>query len=436
MTAGSEGPRSVATHVGRSNERDKMRANRAMEPIREALADTPAFSRPHDVRHTHGPDHHAVQDGGQKPQSIEIDTPEGPVMLHVTPKAPVTGTTVELEVVPLAPGDAGTDLDQDGPHDGAMLALDRAEQALESIVSVEDVLVALDRIEAMRAVLRRVDRTHAVANRCAVLRLRAQRRGGRFLLETERAKGGGDHRSPTVTGAPTLADLGVKKRQSGQWRALATIADDVFEHFIKNALRSGEELSTAAVLAAHDSNGRPRKIKRTKAAPAKARPVKTVQPTASNVPPRRAAVEPEAAPFGMGNEPVAECATVRDEIDNATGVQNAGSPSEPRGEVAAMRKGRGRRTTAVPESDRAVRNLLRDLRDLGLRALELDGGGLTRVLREVEGLIAALSARIQEEHEAAPEFDVAPDLDPTDAPGLPVDAYNLDGDGESWEEVE
>jgi len=53
--------------------------------------------------------------------------------------------------------------------------------------------------------------------------LEAERRMGEMLRETERAKGGGDrksdHRLPTVTGdpdAPTLAELGITKRESVQ----------------------------------------------------------------------------------------------------------------------------------------------------------------------------------------------------------------------------
>lgn len=379
--------------------------------------DSVAVNSLSDVLSQARPDDHAVSDGGQERKPIEIDTPDGPVQLHVTPKAPTAGTTVELEVVALAPGDVGAEPDQEGPHDGALVALDRAEQALESIVSVEDVLVALDRIEAMRAVLRRVDRTHTVANRCAALRLRAQRRGGQFLLETVRAKGGGDHRSPTVTGAPTLTDLGVKKRQSQQWRALATIAWDAFELFIKDALRSGDELSTAAVLAAHDSNGRPRKLKRPKSAPAKARNAKATPVAAPNPPSRPTDDEPDAAQSEMVEERISLHVAEDDAAQDATVVHGAASSAEPRYDSTVPLPVRARRSIAVPDCDRAVRGVLRDLRDLGERALELDGDDIPRVLREVEALAAALSARMQAEREAESEPESLPDSGTFDEPG-------------------
>ena len=72
-------------------------------------------------------------------------------------------------------------------------------------------------------------------NVAAELRIRAERRMGEALRETELAKGGGDqksdHRSsrPTSDRLPSLSEIGISKDQSSRFQRLADIPDPVFE---------------------------------------------------------------------------------------------------------------------------------------------------------------------------------------------------------------
>ena len=123
---------------------------------------------------------------------------------------------------------------------------------------------------------------------------------------------------------------------------------------------------------------------------------------------------------------------------NAAG-DDAGPTANATGEgLVAKCEVRGRFSTAVPESDHAVPDLIRDLRVLGERALKLNSADLRLFAAGVRGLAAALAERI----EAQRETDSAPrrELEAGKGPALPPDddagSVINDGAGERWEEVE
>lgn len=71
------------------------------------------------------------------------------------------------------------------------------------------------------------------------IRLRAERRAGQLLAESEKAKGllkrGAElPRSPNGTAGQTLADMGISKKQSSNWQRLAAVPDDQFERLFAN----------------------------------------------------------------------------------------------------------------------------------------------------------------------------------------------------------
>jgi hypothetical protein len=60
-----------------------------------------------------------------------------------------------------------------------------------------------------------------VARYCGVDRKTCEAALGEMLGQTVFDKGGGDHRSPRATGAPTLSEIGVNKSQSSRWQLIA-----------------------------------------------------------------------------------------------------------------------------------------------------------------------------------------------------------------------
>jgi hypothetical protein len=72
---------------------------------------------------------------------------------------------------------------------------------------------------------------------------RFSRRAGELLAEREPAKTGpkpelGDTVSPNPE-APTLADLGISKKQSSRWQAVASVPEPVFEQHIAETKSAG-----------------------------------------------------------------------------------------------------------------------------------------------------------------------------------------------------
>jgi len=97
----------------------------------------------------------------------------------------------------------------------------------------------------------------AVKNiRAAELKLRAERKLGELLAETEKNKGtqgriqehiaGGDIVQPPDD-TPTLTDLGVEKHQSSRWQTVASLPEEDFEAHVAETKEKGEELTTARV---------------------------------------------------------------------------------------------------------------------------------------------------------------------------------------------
>ena len=75
------------------------------------------------------------------------------------------------------------------------------------------------------------------------IRLRAERRAGELLRDTEKAKAGRPpkHRSHDTTelhrGSPTLSDMGISKDQSSRWQLEATVPEERFEQKVATAPR-------------------------------------------------------------------------------------------------------------------------------------------------------------------------------------------------------
>mgnify|MGYP005824494183 CR=1 FL=1 len=142
--------------------------------------------------------------------------------------ADFVGSAVEIESVPTP--------------STALMAIDMARRALEAASTLDDVKDIRDRAEAMRVYARQAKYSLEIQNRCAELKVRAERKAG-ILLSESTVKGGERHKSHdgTYERRSILEDLGISKMQSSRWQAVATIPDEVFEQHLYKISRASKE---------------------------------------------------------------------------------------------------------------------------------------------------------------------------------------------------
>ena len=93
-------------------------------------------------------------------------------------------------------------------------------------------------------------------NKAAEIKLRAERRCGELLEDMaergERATDGKPSHDVMVS-PPTLADLHIEPMQSSRWQKIAAIPEATFDRYIADKRDSGQEITTAGLLARGDN---------------------------------------------------------------------------------------------------------------------------------------------------------------------------------------
>ena len=123
-------------------------------------------------------------------------------------------------------------------YDAAVHALAEAKR-IDDVKSIRDKAVAL-KVYARQAKDRRLIES------AAAIQLRAERRAGELLLQSEKNKGSRGHGRPPRLGGrrqrppkkdetPKLADLGISKSQSSNWQDLARLDTGTFETHVAEA---------------------------------------------------------------------------------------------------------------------------------------------------------------------------------------------------------
>ena len=129
-------------------------------------------------------------------------------------------------------------------------AVARFRLELDQAVQFDSVKAIRDRAEALRGYAKSIGTAQSALNAIAEIKIRAERRMGRELASLAMHPGGrpsktGDRES--LVSLATLKELGIQKKASQRWQALARIPSGTFEAGIHAIKRSGEELSTAAL---------------------------------------------------------------------------------------------------------------------------------------------------------------------------------------------
>lgn len=82
--------------------------------------------------------------------------------------------------------------------------------------------------------------------------IRVKRRMGELLATMERREVGGDQRSDhsdTVSlWSPTLADLGLGRKEASRYQRIAEVPQEKFEHVVADTIASGKPITQAAVI--------------------------------------------------------------------------------------------------------------------------------------------------------------------------------------------
>ena len=108
---------------------------------------------------------------------------------------------------------------------------DNAKHWIAQYEAVDEIKEYIDKAAAVQEYAKRAN-DYEMEHQAARARVRAERRCGELLQETEKATGGQPYQSNGVTSSeppPTLDDMGLSKNQSSKFQQLANVPEDEFE---------------------------------------------------------------------------------------------------------------------------------------------------------------------------------------------------------------
>ena len=127
---------------------------------------------------------------------------------------------------------------------------DAAKREIALASSIDEVKQIRDKAEALRQYIRQQGATLEMQNHCAEIKIRAERKAGEMLGETEKQGPGQYQQLHDVTAAvpPSLADLGISRIQSHRWQQEASIPEERFERHVAEVKARGDELTSKGIL--------------------------------------------------------------------------------------------------------------------------------------------------------------------------------------------
>jgi len=153
-------------------------------------------------------------------------------------------------------------------EDLAITKLSAARFALSECKTAMQAKHVSDIAEAARVYLQRANAGIEAVNEATEIRILAERQMGTFLAEMEKAKGtkgqlkgrdvsGGTIEAPLETDAPTLAEIGISKKQSAQAQKLASMPEEQFANALTEAKAKAGRLTVKAVIQHATINAQP-----------------------------------------------------------------------------------------------------------------------------------------------------------------------------------
>jgi len=132
-----------------------------------------------------------------------------------------------------------------------LIHFDKARQELELAATVDEVKNIRDKAEALRLYIRQQGESLEMQNRCAEIKIRAERKAGEMLAETEKNPGGRPSRNQShhaTSFSPKLSDIGITKSDSSRWQSIASIPERIFEEHVEQTKAAKQELTSAGAL--------------------------------------------------------------------------------------------------------------------------------------------------------------------------------------------
>jgi hypothetical protein len=130
----------------------------------------------------------------------------------------------------------------------SLITVDDALRALAEARSPEQLIGLDNTAETLRRYAQRARLGMAAQNRCAEIRLRAERKLGQYLAGKPRNSGGRPKPVPPRNGFPTLDDLGITRKLSHRAQRLAEIPVKVFDWYLRTAAAQEWEITTRLLL--------------------------------------------------------------------------------------------------------------------------------------------------------------------------------------------
>jgi hypothetical protein len=107
-----------------------------------------------------------------------------------------------------------------------LVHFENAKRELQLATNVDEVKDLRDKAEALRLYMKQAGESLWMQNQCAEIKVRAERRAGELLKAKEKHRGFPDIvQSHDVTPPPKLEEIGISRKQSSRWQAIADIPE-------------------------------------------------------------------------------------------------------------------------------------------------------------------------------------------------------------------
>ena len=132
-----------------------------------------------------------------------------------------------------------------------LVLLQNARTALSQVSTFDDAREIRDKADAVRHYARQAKLGQELVVEAAVLKLRAERRLGEILRETQLATGVEGNQHADIPGEPNgvlLSELGISKSESSRMQRIAELQEETFETYVRTEAESQREPTIAGVI--------------------------------------------------------------------------------------------------------------------------------------------------------------------------------------------